>query len=217
MKKYLSKLPHFIILFIAVFYWGSTILYCSPNNYIRISHNLYMHFFEIFLYQKWTFFAPPPEHNERLYLTFLSKADSSKTLAVMEVTTYINQAKQKNAPFNSKEEVVDYIISNSVNDIANNLRKSYNIVQETYPDSSKVFLTKKSMEKFNTYLLQIRSIKTILNFAKIVALKNSIDCNKTLLKITLTRVKIPKFKDRETGILRLEEDIIYYSPLLKIK
>ncbi len=61
MRYYFSTL----ILFIFSIYWSLTLIFTSPSNFINISLLEYSYVFETFFFQKWAFFAPPPNSNDR--------------------------------------------------------------------------------------------------------------------------------------------------------
>jgi hypothetical protein len=109
MRYYFSTL----ILFIFSIYWSLTLIFTSPSNFINISLLEYSYVFETFFFQKWAFFAPPPNSNDRLYYYFENKKDKRK-IKVFEVIEPITKNKCIKAPFNTEEDILDYVLSNTV-------------------------------------------------------------------------------------------------------
>ena len=102
-----------LILFFTLFYISATLFFNLPRNYLKIINSKSEAYFHFFLFQRWNFFAPPPNYNERLYYTFKSNADTN--LIVYEVFEPLYKLKSQKAPFNNREDLLDYLLSNSLN------------------------------------------------------------------------------------------------------
>lgn len=208
------------ILLVFVFYWLTTFLYVSPSNYVKISLLEEMQTFNTFFFQKWGFFAPPPKFNDRLYYTFESKKDStiSYTFEVMEP---LQKRKSSKAPFNSSENILDYILSSSVHSLSDGLltvNKSIDYQTEISDTiNNKVQLKRK---KGKEYVQTTSSYKTLVGYAKYVAKKNNIiDLQNFSLVIEVVQLNIPKFADRnnlEASSLK-EEGLIFKSDKINFK
>lgn len=66
----MKKISLYLAVFVFTFYWFITLTFVSPKNYITIKLYEEEQFFNTFFFQKWSFFAPPPKHNDRLYFEF---------------------------------------------------------------------------------------------------------------------------------------------------
>ena len=67
----LLKISTFLIF---LSYWGITVFFNFPDTSIVIGENYSKYkIFDKYLYQKWQFFAPPPQSNSRLYFTYIFK------------------------------------------------------------------------------------------------------------------------------------------------
>jgi hypothetical protein len=202
------------ILLVFIFYWLCTFLYVSPNNYIKISLLEEMQTFNTFFFQKWGFFAPPPKFNDRLYYTFESKKDStiSYTFEVMEP---LQKRKSSKAPFNSSENILDYVLSSTVHSISDGLLTvnkaiDYQVeVSDTIKSSTEL-----KRQKGKEYVQTTSSYKTLIRYAKYVAKKNNINNLKNFsLVIEVVQLNIPKFADRNNIELTnvKEEGLIFKS------
>ncbi len=169
-------------------YWIFTLIYVMPANYIRIKaepvNNLFTHYFS----QRWTFFAPPPKHNYRLYYIYETEG---KNLTI-EVTKAITETKRKNAPFNTDDEIVDYVIYGCIDGI----QKQLATLQKELGDGN---LNKNDTElnkKIETLIMPRLEYQTLTNYAKSVVLKNQIKCDSCIARFLITAISIPKFSDR---------------------
>ncbi len=196
MKKSNTTLRIFqvLILLLFVFYWGITFLYCSPSNYIRIKSGKAIFIFENFFYQQWGFFAPPPQHNDRLYYIFSDTVNGRER--VYEALVPIMQKKQQAAPFNSKEEAIDYILSGAITGINDEARGMVDISKVSFPDSNDMYHLMKAHKQINDLGLNYPPIKTLFNYAVTVAKKENISLDSNSVKMVITQVAMPKFKDR---------------------
>lgn len=179
-----------------MFYWLSTLLYVTPNNYIRIQFDDYLRQFELIFFQRWAFFAPPPKSNLRLYYTFTSRQDDS-TSVVYEALKPVTKAKQEKAPFNAEEETLDYILSGSASSLRNALYDQVQLSQVVYPDSSDAFHTTNAQEIVDELGFsgqRILAYTTLKNYARLVAQRQGL-----------------ALEDYRVQILLAEEDIVPFS------
>lgn len=193
-----------------LFYGITTIIFSSPDNYVNISLIEHSENFNAFLYQRWGFFAPPPQSDDRLYYIFEKKSKKSEVI-VYEVIEPLLKQKYEKAPFNSKEDLTDYLISNSIYLITDAIRT----VRESFEYDSKlkninvdeVELTK----KVNKVIKSTKPFMTLLNYSKNVALNNKINYNDYNVYIKISQRKIPKFIDRNNKNIKIEEQLIFDS------
>lgn len=207
MKKIL--IPIIIILFST--YWITTIVFTIPENHINLSFYKQGLVFNNLFTQKWSFFAPPPNYDDRVYFIFHSKKDSS--LKVYEIIESLNLAKQKNAPFNSDEDILDYVLSNSINgldDVINEVHEYFNSEKDDgiiKADSTIERVTVETVQK--SFYFQ-----TLKNYSKFVATKNKINFDEYNLQIRITKKYMPKFHERNKDSIKSKESIVFQSQLL---
>lgn len=194
-QNWILKIATSIALIIFVAYWLSTILYVSPNNYIRIQFDDYLLQFESYFYQNWAFFAPPPQTNQRLYYLFYNKKDSIPAHAY-EALQPIYQEKQKKSPFNAEEEALDYILSSAIIITTNYLREQIKYLKFANPDSSDKFYLSKAHKIAREKLPEFPSFKTLMNYAKLITQKQNIDLKNHGISLQIHLVDIPPFADR---------------------
>ncbi len=192
---------------IFVTYWSITVFFQLPDNPVKVDFMRGNRIFEIFLYQKWSFFAPPPKHDDRLYYIF-KKGDTEISF---EVVALLNKAKAVNAPFNGHENALDYIISNQLHAISTSMGDFY--ADKNKKDIENIELTWIEFYKKNK---DGHNLKTLLNYAKVVAKANKLDYSEYEICLILTNIDIPKFKDRNDTTLKRQEKITFKTPFVKI-
>ena len=184
-----------LIISIFSFYWLATILYCSPNNFIRIELNRYMNLFGSAFYQRWTFFTPPPKADEKLYFLFISKDPSQKNFAC-EVFNIIRAKKRANPIFDTESEALDGVITSSAYALNNSMGDRITVLRKTFPDSSELFFQKEMNSLFINPELRSTYFKTLQNYAFEIAKRYNLNIKGYSFKIRMITVELPPFKDR---------------------
>lgn len=190
------KYKLFIVFTIFLFYWFITIFFTIPENYLQIKSLKYEKMFSSLFYQKWSFFAPPPNYNERLYYKFISK-DNKDTLTV-EVLEQLNLKRKKKYLMNDNLSIVDYILSNSLSNITDIIREEYKI----YDSKNCSSLNKKDcfdsfIKYFEKDLYSLNEINTLKNYGlQILRLQQDKGEKYNKFKILLTHIPINKFNNR---------------------
>ncbi|WP_396147937.1 hypothetical protein [Flavobacterium sp.] len=193
-----------------LFYGIATVVFSTPDNYINISLIEYNEKFNTFFYQRWGFFAPPPQSNDRLYYVFEKKTNKAEII-VYEVIEPLLKQKCSKAPFNGNEDLVDYLISNSIYLITDGIRA----VRESFEYDAK--LKNKKVDEFeltkkvNKVIETTKPFMTLLNYSKKVALNNKLEYADYNVYLKITQKKIPKFIDRYKKNLNEDEQLIFDS------
>lgn len=178
------------------------IFFYLPNNYIKINSAKNEAYFQLFFFQRWNFFAPSPSYNERLY--YILKKKNADSLKVFEVFEKLYKEKARKAPFNNKEDVLDYLLSNSVGSIAeeiNEIRNYKNFLVKTSQlakDTSITAVSGESIERLDNF-------KTLLNYGKLVASIKYKNATYDSIGITITRKYLPRFYYRNSDTTIVEE------------
>ncbi len=191
---------YYLFLSFFVIYWTCTLIFVSPKNFITISLFEQEQYFNMFFFQKWSFFAPPPRHNDRLYFKFESKKDSTEFF-VYEVIQPLQKRKSIKAPFNSSEDILDYIISSTILSISDGLiaiNESFEYEKDVNGNKkNNVTVNSQMYESKQNYIENTSSFKTLKNYGVFVANKNNVKCiNEYYLTISIVQIEMPKFVDR---------------------
>jgi hypothetical protein len=195
-------------------YWFATFFFTFPENYLQIKAMSYEKLFSTFFYQKWSFFAPPPQTNDRLYYEFVNQKD---TISI-EVLKPLNDKRKKEYIFNADSSVIDYVLSGCINGITDNLREDYNIYKfENCKSESELECHAEFIKKNTLKIQNLTETKTLLNYGLIVANKK-INLEKYYkVKFILTSVAIPKFSSRLDKNQTLSESQMYQSSYYNYK
>ena len=182
-----------IIIIVLAIYWCVTLVYVTPNNYIRIKCNKALAHFEVFFSQRWAFFAPPPEYDYKLYYIFI---DSDKNLSVFEALENILKVKKEKAPFNATEEFLDYSLSGSISYIIDFNKQYFDGYKFRFKDSTESFWNNEASKAVNLMNIRIPGYSTIVNYAHIVKEKNIKNKNIRHFKFIINGRYLPKFAER---------------------
>lgn len=217
-----QKALNFLVIGVFLFYWGITILYCGPDNYLKIQVDPILTSYEKVFYQKWSFFAPPADFNFRLYFEYLNK--DSLQVNIYEILKPIAVEKQRKAPFNSQEQFMDYIVNGSVIQINDLLSRYVSDFQQHKKgvalqecirlaiDSLNNNAARKGYTGFNTLRNYLRR-----HWQQEVAAGNL--ANAVYGRMVLTSIKIPRFANRDSVLIpnhSPKEEPVYYSNPIKL-
>lgn len=196
-------------LFVGLFflYGITTIIFVVPDNYLSINFVKYSNTFNLFFYQKWGFFAPPPNNNDRLYYEFKNK-NNINDIKVFEVIEPILVSKSETVPFNTKYDVLDYLLSNSLHTIGEEMIRIRKMLLLTATKEKNQITEEEIYTKTKNILTYTNAYKTLINYSKYVAKSNSINCKNYNIKIKFTQIAIPKFINRLKSNERKKENLI---------
>jgi hypothetical protein len=160
-----------------------TFLYVSPSNPIRDRMTKPLARFELVASQKWSFFAPPPRSNRRLYYKFFN--EKSVVVDTFEVLVPITTAKRAEAPFNTGEEIIDYMLHGSLEQLVRYVgnRRSRTPTPATGPKMVNIAIEAD---------LDLTALRTLKAYSKFVATRNGVDrVEAKFVSITCTDTPIP--------------------------
>jgi len=185
-----------------------------PDNYFTITYEKQKYLFHCVFFQKWSFFAPPPESDNRIYFVIRDKS-SKNAIAAFEILKKLEDLKHKKAPFNQEETVIDYLISSSAINLTDAQREEILFSKYLYPDSSDSFHREVFSKSVSTGAICKEQMQTLKNYAKIVCNKNKINPTKVEFKVLLTNVDIPEFKDRNKTVKKRKELLLFESTYMQ--
>jgi hypothetical protein len=190
----MKKIRIIIGVLIFIFYWIMTIIFTSPDNYIRIQLIQENEIFESLFFQKWVFFAPPPKHDDRIFFSF-TNSTTQETLT-FEAFEKISKLKSKNAPFNASEDIMDYIIGNSLSMVHNlqyDIQKRLEYDPQIGVDSSGADISK----NVNKAMIQSSSgFQTLVNYGKVIWREKELEkFGYNFMSLSIGESRIKPFKD----------------------
>ena len=169
------KIIKILTLGVFALWWGSNFFFNLPDSSLPIVQNydLYKKWDGLF-YQRWGFFAPPPDYDDRLYYVYTNLKDS--TITINEVFENIHKNRKKQYPFDDELSNLDYILHNLSSPIGDLIRESYDIYKikgncDSISDYSECF--QKYIDNVRDDFNTSPNLTTLIKHAKIVAgLKN---------------------------------------------
>ncbi len=196
-------------------YWFSTIFFTFPENFLQIKAIKYEKMFSVFLYQRWSFFAPPPKTNERLYFEYVT---IKKDTVLLEVLKPLSKKRKEEFLLNSDRSVIDYVLANNIYTLSDYLRENYNNYKfekcnKSIPDTlcNTMFL-KEFYPKFHEY----PELKSLLNYGLLIKNKNKSTIDSEKIKLISTNVEVKKFNDRFKAKKEVE-NIVFQTKYYNIK
>lgn len=211
----LQKIKITLIYFIFLLYWSLTIFFTFPENFLQIKALRYSKIFNTFFYQKWQFFAPPPQSNDRIYYEYVDVLGKNEVLEVLEP---LSIQRQKEFLLNSNISVVDYLLSNNLTAITDNLRTDYNNfkINKCTDIQNEELCNAEFQKEISNRLEKIPEITTFINYG-IIAGKKNLNWKKILkFKITATNIEIAKFNRRFLN-LKNKENVLFTTKYYNLK
>jgi hypothetical protein len=206
MKKIFYKLTFIVF----IFYWALTFLFVMPNNPINLGSQRASEIFHTNFFQRWAFFAPPPFYNQRVYIIFNNKISQKKE--IFEILHPILEAKSQKAPFNTAQQIQDYIFSASLINTEANIRVLQDIFKNQNAKTTLKFPDSVVTEKVVTEVERTTDFKTLTNYSKIIAQNNGIKPEEFLFQIKILNIYMPQFIDRNSK--KRKEEIMFSSHFL---
>jgi hypothetical protein len=192
-----------------------TLLYNTPNNAVRVMFDEELAAFESWGYQKWTFFAPPPLDNDRLYFAFSSRKGEG---VLIEVLQGIYKRKQCERPFNVRTEVIDYLVSGAARGIADSFAevKRYEKVHVFY-EGDPLFLDDIAhMYLDPTNHTEGANVRLLLRYAATVAAKSGLDPEGLKVQIAYSKLPLRPFMHRNNLDMETAEKVVFRTNLLDV-
>ena len=200
------------MLLIFACWWGLNFYFSFPKSSLPIlyAHNSYQKWDNIF-FQRWGFFVPPPDFDNRLYYVYSSKKDSSNIL-IYEVFERLNKRKNQNYLFNDNLINLDYILHNLSSPIGDLLRENFQIYKhkkfcDSIRDETECYLS--FINKSRNEIHKLSQMKTLLKHSKIIANKQNLTNHR--VQIILGAKELPKFYQRYKDSVIREENVFFSS------
>jgi hypothetical protein len=199
-----------LLLLVFLSYWGSTLFFTLPKNPLNIQAQKTNQVFVDNFFQAWSFFAPPPNFNDKLYVTIVSSEDSTaQTIELLESVTY---RKTKNAPFNTKYQVLDYLLSSTIAGVEGDIRNLSSIMNYENKVKPGKFSQEKITDSILNYVEKSYRFSTLKNYARKALNELNIDINKKKFQFKMVKQNHPQFVDRY--VKKPEEEISFSSHVL---
>lgn len=204
-----------IISLIFILYWGTTCIFNFPESSIIIAeNNKEFKKFNNFFYQKWSFFAPPPSYNTRLYYVFHSK----KGVRHMEIFENLNKTLRDKYLFNDTYANASWLLFSNVDNITetmvelieakSNLSKF--VDENENKDLTDYVDENDEYDQFRSIIEKTHSMNIILHYSEFVAKQMKLG-EDYKVQVIISKKLIPKYADRYKTDLKTEEKVLFVS------
>jgi hypothetical protein len=212
----MKKILYTLIAITFATYWALTIFINLPEESLAVGENyrLYDRLNRL-MYQKWSFFAPPPKSNKRLHYIFVESDGKQYKIHDVEIFERFSNIIKEKYLLNDLHVNTTWTVFNYTERINEDVRKAYNLylIQTKCKGDScyDVFF-----EKYKPLLYKSGYMKFLVNHAKGIAknAKLSPDCK---LIIKISEIDIPKYADRYKKNAKQNEKLIFRSDLYNLK
>jgi hypothetical protein len=188
--KYVDVIRSSAALGAFLIYWSLTLVFVSPDNPIRIELGSTMNLFARVFSQRWGFFAPPPTGDLRIYYSFYDKVSGAEVLTV-EALAPIVDAKRAAAPFNSDEEIMDYLLASSAMSLIELMSMQSEITKLNFPDEGDAFYYRETLRSIDAVRDELPPFVTLQNYAALLAAECGLDPAWHDFKLSLCFEAIP--------------------------
>ncbi len=103
----------YVALIVFALYWVSIFILAMPNNPAKSNIITHAPRFKNMFGYSWKLFTPPAIYNPRLYIVVCNPATPGHADST-EILLPIVKKKQTHAPFNNKENIIDYLVNTCV-------------------------------------------------------------------------------------------------------
>ena len=209
----MNRLIAYGALGIFAFYWSMTMFFTLPDNYLLLSNLKYERLFSTFFYQKWSFFAPPPNYNDRLYYIFEKDSTIVETFEVIE-----DVQKQRSAEylFNDDISTIDYVLSNTISTLNDIVRESYNMYSVKNCDDENQECFKRFLVDLEDEFYDTNELQTLTNYGLLIAQKNGVE-DFDRFSFQVMHEHLPKFIDRNNSEAKTDTLLAFASKYYNLK
>jgi hypothetical protein len=206
------------ILLFFVLWWSLNFYFNLPDTSLPIvtNYETYKKWDGIF-YQRWGFFAPPPDYDDRLYYVYTNQSDTTK-VNIYEIFENIHLERNKRYLYDDDLSNLDYILHNLSSPIGDLIRESYEIYNlkgncENLGEYSDCF--QKYIDEARGSFDTSPNLTSLIKHSEIIAKKNNF--NNHSVQIIFGAKELPKFKDRNNKNIIRKEYPFFKSNIYNLK
>jgi hypothetical protein len=211
MKNPFYRILSYLCIVIFIGYWIGLFICAMPSNYAKnIISNRAPRFKSIFG-ATWKLFTPPDSSNNRLYIIVrsMTKPDLSDTI---EVLANISLQKQRNAPFNQPENVIDHLVNNNVIAVLSKVWYNKKMPAEDATGTTDSLYIANAIAAATFYNAYNAGLASLENYSKLVLKNNNIDLAGKETKIVIKKISIRPFKQMNDSHFLQKETLIFETP-----
>jgi hypothetical protein len=216
MKKISVSFLSYLVVSIFLIYWATLfILAFAPTDIKQLIGNK-MPEMSAMAIGSWKLFTPPYMHDHRLYYV-VSDTNRQEFKDTVEVLKGIAEQKRKNAPFNQKEEILDFLINkNAVRLIrtASRIQAKYTEDEPGYMDSIHATEGTKFVQGNVNYPYYLT---TLVNYGRAILKPRYDNTDGKIFKIVLTEKLMRPFKYRNDDHYQGMETLFFESDFIPLR
>jgi len=180
-------------------YWSLTVLFVSPNNFVRIQAEPALQFFDRYLQQRWAFFAPPPQADLKIYYTFYD-SETEQAIASFEALAPVLAEKQSEFPFNTRADALDYLLSSSglmlIESLSVQARELGYRANEAVAEEE----VRQWWEQIQRVGPRVAPYRTLVQYATLLANRQGVACDAPIVfQFRVAQKKLPSFAAAQSG------------------
>ena len=215
MKKPVYKILSYLCIAAFLLYWVIIFILAMPSSRAKQIISQHTPRFKSIFGFAWTLFTPPNTYNDRLYFIVrgITTPEKSDTIEVLENVAH---QKQRHAPFNQKENIIDHLVNNNVWNIklmvwSNKKKPAGNVPGTTdslYIANATAVVA--GTQAYSTF------VNTLTNYFRIILQQKKIDTADKEIKIMITEKQIRPFKQMTDSNFLQKETLVFetaYKPL----
>lgn len=211
MKNAFYSLLSYLCLGTFFLYWLIIFILVMPPGYANKTMSEKAPMFKNMFGISWKLFTPPFTYNDRLYYIVrdIERPYRADTLEVLEK---IALQKQRNAPFNDEENVIDHLVNNNVSGVKRTVWFNKKMPSQDTPgttDSLYIAHAIAAVAATNNYTA---FVTTLNNYCRVILKENNIDTIGKEFKIIITEKKIPPFKHIGDPSFLQKETLVFETP-----
>ena len=213
---FFMKIKITLVYLVFCIYWVMTIFFTFPENYLQIKATKYEQIFSLFLSQRWSFFAPPPQTNDRLYFEYIT---TKKDTVLLEVLEPLAKKRKKEFLFNSDRSTIDYVLANNIYALSDYLRENFNTYkfENCNNNTSEEVCNENFLLYYYPKFHNFTELKSLLNYGILIKSESKVKSEIEKLKIISTTIEIPKFNERFNKSYEKKESMVFETKYYNLK
>ena len=209
MKNSFVRIISYLAIFIFLLHWTLAFILAMPANYVKKAITNHAPRYQA-MFPQWKLFTPPFTYHDRLYFIIRDSKGNGNKSDTIEVLANIALQKQKKAPFNQRENIIDHLVNNNVAKLKKIVwpyEKTKDSVTLNKSDSATIA---RSISNVQNNINYKRYLATLVNYSKIVLQQKHIDTTGKEVKIVIKEKKIRPF-NQISNISYLQNEILVFE------
>ncbi|MEO6731176.1 MAG: hypothetical protein ABIN01_08155 [Ferruginibacter sp.] len=210
MKYPFFRILSYTVILVFFLYWTSIFILSLPS--INAKTTITRHFprFRVLFQNSWKLFTPPFTFNDRLYFIVRDQHNPNRA-DTLEVLEDIALQKQRKAPFNQRENIIDHSVNNTVTKLTGIIWLHKKMPSGDIAGSSDTaYISRAIAEASGDKNYQIY-LGTLNNYCKKVLKEKNMDTGREV-KMIITQKTIRPFNEMSNNAFLQKETVVFETP-----